>query len=150
MSGDPDTLVVGGSMRKSTDTSVSWASAAFNDLGGRLADMPTGKVLLAPDPNYSSDSGIVGLAAAGTETVTAVGHLLSARQDNLGDPSFGSARLLVDAEKRCYFSVADRQPPRLSSPASATRGSRSGWPTMARAPAAARSARSRRTRCRAR
>jgi hypothetical protein len=108
--GDPDTLVVGGSMRKSTDTSVTWAAAAFNDLGGRLADMPTGKLLLAPDPNYSSDTGIVGLAAAGPETVSAVGHLLSARQDNLGDPSFGSARMLVDAEKRCDLSVAIASP----------------------------------------
>lgn len=108
--GDPDTLVVGGSMRKSTDTSVTWASAAFNDLGGRLADMPSGKLLLAPDPNYSSDTGIVGLAAAGPEAVAAVGHLLSARQDNLGDPSFGSARMLVDAEKRCDLSVAIASP----------------------------------------
>jgi hypothetical protein len=39
-----------------------------------------------------------------------VGHLLSARQDNLGDPSFGSARILVDAEKRCDLSVAIASP----------------------------------------
>jgi hypothetical protein len=99
--GDPDTLVVGGSMLGSAGGRRAWAAGAFNDLGGPLAAMPAGKLLLPPDPSYTTDSGIVSLAAAGTETVAAAGHLSSG-----GSPAFGAARMLVDAEKRCDLSVA--------------------------------------------
>ena len=93
-------------MRESTGAPRAWAAGAFNDLGGPLAAMPAGKLLLAPRPE---------LHHRHRHRVARRGRVGDRRRRGTcssasGDPSFGSARMLVDAEKRCDLSVAIASP----------------------------------------
>jgi hypothetical protein len=100
MGGDTPTLVVVGSVR--SDTTTEWAAAAFNRLGGAVADMGMGSIAIPASGNY----GLAGVAA-GDGWLAAAGRLTDS---STADSSFGTTRLLVDSEKRCNLALAVPSP----------------------------------------
>ena len=91
------TLVVVGSTTYSQRT--LWSAAAFNEFGGDLAAAGFGD-LLVPTEEYGALLGVV----AGDGWLATVGSLLNV-QGNF-DTSFGTLRLLVDADKKCDLTLA--------------------------------------------
>jgi hypothetical protein len=90
--GIPPTLVVGGFM--TGDAGTDWAAAAFNDLTAGVGSFGADDTVLAT-PGQGT---IVGIAPGPTSWAAAGGSLLDL---NTADTSFGTARLLIDADKEC-------------------------------------------------
>jgi hypothetical protein len=110
LSGDPDTLVVAGSVHADPNQPEQWAAAAFNDLEADLQALATSDVVIR---NADDAGSILGVAASPTGAIAASGSLQSwsnATSDWTGDTSFGMARLLVDAEKRCDLALTIIKP----------------------------------------
>lgn len=91
------TLVVTGSINYSSRP--YWAAASFNKLSGPLAEMGFGDVII-PTDEYGA---IVGVAVGGDGWVGIAGSLVDTQQNF--DTSFGTSRLLIDADKRCDLSI---------------------------------------------
>lgn len=100
VSGDPDTLVVGGSVESAAGS--DWGAAAFNGLDGDLAALGTGDVVL-PVSGLGAATGVAGAPGV----VAVAGDLVDSPVSGGGsnDSSIGMARLLVDAEKRCDLAL---------------------------------------------
>jgi hypothetical protein len=105
--GEPDTLVIGGSVV--TDRGTEIGAAAFNGLAGALSAMQTGDAVIAV-PGQGLAEGV----AAGANGVVALAGTLTDFSLETGsgsnDTSIGMARLLVDAEKQCDLSLAIAAP----------------------------------------
>jgi hypothetical protein len=107
--GDPDTLVIGGS--SITDAGEEWALAAFNGLEGSLDALQMTELVI-PVAGQGGASGVAGapggvVAGAGTLRDSAPGA------PGTNDLSIGMARVLVDAEKRCDLALAVTSPVEL-------------------------------------
>jgi hypothetical protein len=105
--GEPDTLVVAGSV--TTDTGSDWGAIAFNGLDGDLAAMPSGDVVIPP---VSKQGEAYGVAAGTNGAVALAGTLIDSTVTGGGtnDTSIGMARLLVDAEKQCDLGLSIAAP----------------------------------------
>ncbi|HZB74835.1 MAG TPA: hypothetical protein VE526_01330 [Solirubrobacteraceae bacterium] len=101
--GTPPTLVAAGSIDYGSPSTTDWAAAAFNDFDGDLAQAGFGDVVLqAP-----GQGGLLAVAAGSDGWLAVAGtHIDATSTDN----SFGNARLLVDAEKRCDLAVSVAEP----------------------------------------
>jgi hypothetical protein len=101
--GEPDTLVVGGSV--TTDRGTEIAAAAFNNLTGALSAMQTGDAVI-PLGGQGAAEGV----AAGAGGVVALAGTLTDFSVETGsgsnDTSIGMGRLLVDAEKQCDLGLS--------------------------------------------
>jgi hypothetical protein len=109
--GVPTSLAVVGSVGYtfSSDRRSDWAAAAFNNLSGDLSAANFGEIALET-PNRANR--LTGLAAYGPNAFAVAGYLdAEPRTDPSGNPtviidtSFGNARLLIDAEKRCNLQI---------------------------------------------
>lgn len=98
--GLPPTLVVVGSVAPSTTT--YWAARAFNGLDGDVASFGTGDIAV---PTVSV-RGLAGVAA-GDGWAAVAGDI---RDATTGDTSFGTGRLLVDADKSCDLGLTVARP----------------------------------------
>lgn len=100
--GPPATMVVSGSINYGSRP--YWAVAAFNGLGGSLDAMRVGDVIV-PTDEYGA---IVGVAPGGDDWVAIAGSLVNTSQNF--DTSFGTARVLLDADKKCDLAIAVPRP----------------------------------------
>lgn len=102
VSGEPDTLVVSGVV--GTDAGNELAVAAFNRLGGPVAELASAELVI-PVSGQGEAYGI----AAGPEGAAAVSSTLLDYSLETGsgtnDTSIGLSRVLVDAEKRCDLAL---------------------------------------------
>ena len=107
--GLPPTLVAVGSIDWLSDTSstnTDWAAAAFNTFEGPLASAGFGStVLQAP-----GQGGLLSAAAGAGWVAVAGTHVDASTADN----SYGNARLLIDAEKRCDLALAVAEPAEIT------------------------------------
>ena len=94
--GVPPTLVVGGFM--TGDAGTDWAAAAFNDLTAGVGSFGIGDTVMAT-PGQGT---IVGVAPGSGQWAAAGGSLLDL---NSADTSFGTARLMIDADKECDLAL---------------------------------------------
>jgi hypothetical protein len=105
--GEPDTLVIGGSV--TTDRGTEIAAAAFNGLSGALSAMQSGDAVISV-PGQGLAEGV----AAGANGVVALAGTLTDFSVETGsgsnDTSIGMARLVVDAEKQCDLSLTVAAP----------------------------------------
>jgi hypothetical protein len=101
VTGPEATMVVVGSTTSAQGT--DWAGAAFNKLGGPLADMGYGDLIL-PTPGQGA---LVGVAADGPNSLAVAGSILDT---STIDTSIGNARLLVDADKQCDMALEVSSP----------------------------------------
>jgi uncharacterized delta-60 repeat protein len=102
VAGPPATMVITGSINYGSRP--YWAGVAFNNLGGSLADMRAGDVIV-PTDEYGA---IVGVAPGGDDWVAIAGSLVDTQQNF--DTSFGTARLLLDTEKKCDLALSVPRP----------------------------------------
>ena len=106
--GTPDTLVVGGFTTLQEGT--SWAAVAFHDFLGDLTAARTGETIFELPRNASGieqQGTLTSLAPSADGWLAAGGSLLDL---NSADTSFGTARLLIDADKRCDLNVEVPRP----------------------------------------
>ncbi len=108
--GLPTTLVAAGSVDYGSETgstTTDWAAAAFNNFEGPLAQAGFGDIVLqAPGSGR-----LLGVAAGpGGWAAVAGTHVDSSIADN----SFGNARLLIDAEKRCDLALSVAEPAEIT------------------------------------
>lgn len=104
--GVPDTLVAVGSVDHQYTGSPDWGAAAFNNLDGNLAQAGYGDIVVqAP-----GTGGLVSAAAAPGGWLAVAGGY---SESNTGDSSFGTARLVIDAEKACDLDVSVAEPAEL-------------------------------------
>jgi hypothetical protein len=104
--GAPTTLVAAGSIDWGSDTGATatdWAAAAFNNFEGPLASAGFGDIVMqAP-----GQGGLLSVAAGpGGWAAVAGTHV----DNSIADNSFGNARLLIDADKRCDLAMAVAEP----------------------------------------
>ena len=104
------TLIVTGSINY--NSRPYWAAAAFNNLDGPLAAAGFGDFLL-PTDEYGA---IVGVAASPDGWAAIAGSLVDINASF--DTSFGTARLLVDADKACDLALDVVAPLEMTMPAS--------------------------------
>jgi hypothetical protein len=103
--GLPPTLVTAGSVDWVSDTgstATDWAAAAFNGFEGPLASAGFGDVVL----QAAGQGGLLSVAA-GAGWAAVAGTLIDA---STADNSYGGARLLIDADKRCDLAVSVAAP----------------------------------------
>lgn len=108
VAGAPPTLVVGGFTTLQEGT--AWSATAFRSFEGDLATAPSADRIFDMPRNASSieqQGTLLGLAAGGENWVAAAGSLLDL---NSADTSFGTARLLIDADKECDLAVDVTRP----------------------------------------
>jgi hypothetical protein len=107
--GLPPTLVAVGSIDWVSDsgtTATDWAAAAFNAFDGPLSSAGFGDVVLqAP-----GQGGLLSVAAGNGWVAVAGTHIDTSTADN----SYGNARLMIDAEKRCDLSLSVAAPAELT------------------------------------
>ena len=101
--GSPDTLVVVGSI--TYQSRPYWAAAAFNNLSASVSQLGFDDVLIVLGDN--EHGALVGVAA-GPGWLAAAGSIVDF--SNFVDTSFGTTKLLIDAEKRCDLAVEVREP----------------------------------------
>ena len=116
--GAPETLVAVGSVDHQFTGTPDWAAAAFNNLDvGNLASAGYGDIVL----QAVGTGGLLSAAAGAGGWLAVAGSL---NDTSTGDSSFGTARLLVDAEKACDLAVTVAEPGEIvfhgSSPAALT------------------------------
>ena len=99
--GAAPTLVVVGSTTYNSRT--FWSAAAFNNFEGDLAQAGFGDVLI-PTDEYGALLGV----QAGDGALAVTGSLLNVNGNF--DTSFGTLRLLVDAEKKCDLAIDVPEP----------------------------------------
>jgi hypothetical protein len=99
--GVPPTLVVGGFM--TGDAGTDWAAAAFNDLTTGVGSFGAGDTVMAT-PGQGT---IVGVAPGSGQWAAAGGSLLDL---NSADTSFGTAKLMIDADKACDLALEILRP----------------------------------------
>jgi hypothetical protein len=97
VAGPPATMVISGSINYGSRP--YWAAAAFNGIDGPVDSMRFGDAIVATE-EYGA---IVGVAAGGSDWLGIAGSLVNTSQNF--DTSFGTARLLVDADKRCDLAI---------------------------------------------
>ena len=103
--GVPPTLVVGGFM--TGDAGTDWAAAAFNDLTAGVGSFGSDDTVMAT-PGQGT---IVGVAPGSGQWAAAGGSLLDL---NSADTSFGTARLMIDADKECDLALEILRPLEIS------------------------------------
>ena len=106
------------------DAGTDWAAAAFNDLTAGVGSFGSDDTVLAT-PGQGT---IVAVAPGPGDWAAVGGSLLDL---NSADTSFGTARLLIDADKECDLGL-EVVPPRWRSPSS--RGGPSRWSSRSRTP----------------
>ena len=105
--GTPPTLVVGGSVIYNQHP--YWAAAAFNGIDGPLSAAGFGDVVI-PIEEYGA---ITDVAASPAGWAAVAGSLFDL---GAADRSFGTARVLVDADKACDLALEVVEPLELSVP----------------------------------
>lgn len=106
--GTPESLIVGGFTTLAEGT--AWSASVFQGFTGDLAAARLGERIFAMPRNssgYDQQGTLVSLAAGGDGWAAAGGSLLDLSS---ADTSYGTARLLVDAEKRCDLTVEVPRP----------------------------------------
>ena len=106
--GTPDTLIVGGFTTLQEGT--SWAAVVFHDFLGDLTAARSGETIFELPRNASGieqQGTLTSLAPSPEGWVAAGGSLLDL---NSADTSFGTARLLIDADKRCDLNLEVTRP----------------------------------------
>ena len=105
--GEPDTLVVGGSVF--TDAGLEVAAAAFNLLDGELPALQMTELVI-PVEGQGAAVGVAG-GSGGAVALTASARDFSLETNSGSDDlSIAMARVLVDAEKRCDLSLSVAAP----------------------------------------
>ena len=105
--GEPDTLVVGGSVF--TDAGLEVAAAAFNLLDGELPALQMTELVI-PVEGQGAAVGVAG-GSGGAVALTATARDFSLETNSGSDDlSIAMARVLVDAEKRCDLSLSVAAP----------------------------------------
>jgi hypothetical protein len=110
--GEPPTLVLTGSINY--NSRPYWAAAAFNSIDGPLAQAGYGDLLI-PTDEYGA---VVGVATGPDGWAGIAGSLVDTSQNF--DTSFGTARLLVDGDKKCDLGLEVVEPLEVAMPASGT------------------------------
>ena len=100
--GNPLTLVVMGSVNYGSRP--YWAGAAFNRLSGPVESFGYGDLII-PTEEYGA---VVGAVPGGDGWVAVAGSLVNTSENF--DTSFGTARVLVDADKACDVTVSVPRP----------------------------------------
>jgi hypothetical protein len=107
LAGVVPTLVVVGSSTNLAGA-AEWAAAAFNGLDGDVASFGMGDVTIPYDAGQGAAIGV----AAGNGYLGAAGSLLVTSPS--AELSFGTSRLLIDAEKECDLSLTIVRPLEMS------------------------------------
>jgi hypothetical protein len=106
--GLPEVLVVGGFTTLQEGT--AWSAAVFSEFTGDLTAAKMGEEIFAMPRNASGldqQGTMLGMAVGGEGWGAAAGSLLDL---NSADTSYGTARLLIDAEKRCDLTLEIPRP----------------------------------------